>query len=263
MGKDKVDIIVPCYNSEKSIEKCVRSLMRQTYRNIKIILINDGSTDKTLNIISELSKIDKRIKIKTIQNQGVSNARNIGIDISDSKYICFVDSDDYVNKNYIFDLMDKKEFDLVISGYVRKTPHNTIPIKGNNFEILKLDELGNEFGQAYQKAFFNAPWGKLYHRSIIEKNHICFDINKNFGEDAEFNYEYLMHVSSIASIEKINYFYLWMSNDNLTSKFSSTKILQHEKLYTIYKHFVQKKRLDNKYNVLALEKQYLKDAVLY
>lgn len=258
MRKDAVDIIVPCYNAEKSIEKCVRSLMEQTYKNIKIILVNDGSSDMTLSIISQLSREDERIIVKTIKNGGVSNARNIGIKCSDSEFICFVDSDDFVTKSYVTDLISKKNYDLVISGYIRMTQNNKIKIQGEKQEKKNLEELGDSFGKLYQKSFFNAPWGKLFHRSIIEENNIYFDIDKDFGEDTEFNLEYLKHTCSIACIEKINYFYIWFNQGNLTNKFSQSKIFQYQKIYMGFKQFIRKKHLYSKKNKYSLEKQFLK-----
>lgn len=99
---DKISIVVAVYNAEKTLKKCVDSLLNQTYNNIEIILVNDCSKDNSLDICNEYSKVNDNVKvISNERNSGVSNTRNNGIDNSTGEYICFVDSDDYVESNYI------------------------------------------------------------------------------------------------------------------------------------------------------------------
>ena len=117
-----VSIIIPAYNAEKYIEQCIDSIISQTYKNIEVIIVNDGSTDNTLAICEKYAKEDKRIKIVKKKNEGVSKARNDGIKIATGKYIMFIDSDDYIDDDYI-EIMHKniveKKADLVVSNYTR------------------------------------------------------------------------------------------------------------------------------------------------
>ena len=101
----KISIIIPVYNSAKYLRKCLNSIINQTFDNIEIICINDGSTDNSLSIINEYAKIDSRIKVYTIENKGVSAARNYGILVATGEYIGFVDSDDYIDLNYYEEMM--------------------------------------------------------------------------------------------------------------------------------------------------------------
>ena len=98
---EKISVLVPIYNAEKYIEKCLDSIVNQTYENIEIVLIEDGSTDNSLEIIKEYSKQDKRIKIISIKNNGVADARNKALENATGDYVTFVDSDDYVEKDYV------------------------------------------------------------------------------------------------------------------------------------------------------------------
>ena len=102
--KDKITIILPCYNAEKFLEKCLHALINQSYSNIEIIAINDGSTDKTLEILYKYSKLDPRIIVISKKNTGVSDCRNIGIKKATGKYIMFADSDDYFEQDAVENL---------------------------------------------------------------------------------------------------------------------------------------------------------------
>ena len=115
-----VSIVVPIYNAENYLTKCIYSIIKQTYKNIEIILVNDGSTDNSLKICETFALNDKRIIIISQKNMGVSTARNIGINVAKGEYISFVDSDDTIEDNYIQELVDNSnsgKVDVVICGY--------------------------------------------------------------------------------------------------------------------------------------------------
>ena len=114
----QVSVIIPCYNCEDTIERCLDSLHKQIYNNYEIVVVNDGSTDSTLERIISKQKYIKNINIVDIPNGGVSNARNVGIQQSRGNYLIFVDSDDYVTEHYIENLISLKSNDLVVSGYI-------------------------------------------------------------------------------------------------------------------------------------------------
>ena len=115
-----ISIIVPIYNTEKYLNECVDSIINQTYKNIEIILVNDGSTDNCLKICDEYAKKDKRVKVIHKENGGLSSARNSGLDILTGKYVCFIDSDDYVATTFVYDmfnLITKYNADIVEGSY--------------------------------------------------------------------------------------------------------------------------------------------------
>ena len=118
---EKISVIIPVYNVEKFIEQSIKSVLNQTYKNLEIILVDDGSTDSSGSICDEYSKKDKRIKVIHQDNKGLSGARNSGLDIATGKYIMFLDSDDYFENNsceILYSEIEKKQADYVIGNYI-------------------------------------------------------------------------------------------------------------------------------------------------
>lgn len=122
LNESLVSVIVPVYNAEKYLKKCMESILKQTYENIELILINDGSIDKSLDICNQFSKRDRRIRVIDKDNSGVSDTRNLGIMLAKGKYLCFVDSDDYIEENYIEKMiLNTDESTLTMCGYFIET----------------------------------------------------------------------------------------------------------------------------------------------
>lgn len=139
----KISIIIPAYNVEAYIEKCINSVINQTYDDIEVIIINDGSTDNTAEIIEKYSKIDNRIKIVNKYNSGVSDSRNVGIEMFTGDYVFFLDSDDWVEKDYIIkavDVLEKNNIDILFNGWVIDT--NGVTVCKYDFEknVINLME---------------------------------------------------------------------------------------------------------------------------
>ena len=208
MDRELVSVIVPVYNKEKYIKECINSIRKQIYSNIEILVIDDGSKDNSFNIISSLSKVDRRIKIFRQENSGVSSARNLGISKAKGSYLIFIDADDYVATDYIERLMNFKEYDFVISDLEivkqRKVIGN-IKIEHRHEEMAPIKDISLLFN------FRNYPIlsiavTKLYKAEIIKENHIIFR-TLNYGEDSIFVIEYLSHVqSNIRLIDYAGYF---------------------------------------------------------
>lgn len=205
----KVSIILPVYNSEKYIQKCLESIISQSYKNIEILIVDDGSTDNTNALISEYVNKDNRIVYIRKENEGVSIARNVALLKSSGKYICFVDSDDFLEKKAIEILvsyMSNCNVDLVIGSYNilrRKCIYSTNIF--NNY-IYSREEIISEINK---KNFLLAtPWAKLYKSEIIKKNNLFFDANLSYGEDTCFNFDYVKFCSLVKVIDKIVYNYL-------------------------------------------------------
>lgn len=172
-NKDLISIIVPLYNSEKYLSKCIDSIISQTYKNLEIILINDGSTDNSLNILNKYIKKDKRINLINKENGGASTARNIGLKESKGKYISFIDADDYVEKDYIeklYESLIKNNADMAICDFYNVNENNEIilnnsPIKS---ELLTKKDFFKKT-TIKDSYYYIVPWNKLYSRKIIEK----------------------------------------------------------------------------------------------
>ena len=176
--EDKVTIIVPVYNAEKYLEKCIKSLINQTYNNLEIILIDDGSLDKSWNICNNFAKKDTRIKVYHKENGGVSSARNWGLSNSSGKYILFVDSDDWLEDNMIEILyreIEEQKVDVSICNFFcNDEKSQKINDKTNN-KIIS-DDRKEKIKYLFEESLFGGYlWNKLIRKSII--GDIVFDEN--------------------------------------------------------------------------------------
>ena len=201
MVKALVSIIVPVYKAEKYIHLCIDSLLAQTYKNIEVVLVDDGSPDNCGAICDEYAAKDSRVKVFHQQNRGVSAARNTGLAHINGEWITFVDADDKVTEDYIERLMSK-DGDWIIGGYK--------DTKGNCCHINEDCYIGNDrliqFSQEHlHNLYTNNIAGKLYRSSIISKNSLRFDTNVRFSEDFLFNLNFLSHCNSVALIWEDNY----------------------------------------------------------
>ncbi|MGN1217108.1 MAG: glycosyltransferase family 2 protein [Phocaeicola sp.] len=201
MNTPLVSIIVPVYNAEKYIHECIDSLLAQTYANIEVVLVDDGSPDNCGKICEDYAAKDNRIKVIHQQNAGVSAARNKAIAHSKGERITFVDADDKVTDDYIEKLMSK-DGDWGIGGY-RDTNNNCCNINEGGY--IGKDRLIQFFQEHLHNLYTNNIGGKLYRSSIICKNNIKFNTNVRFSEDFLFNLEYLNHCNSVALIREANY----------------------------------------------------------
>lgn len=201
-----ISIIVPIYNSEKTIMRCIESIISQSYKNFEILLIDDGSTDNSFKICTSYSQKDKRIKSFHKKNEGVSSSRNYGLNIAQGEYITFIDSDDYVLEHYLEHLLSK-DSDLVICGFKDMPNPN-----GNE---TYLDEgiynnktiIGKFLSKEINSMLFKSVWCKLFKSEIIYSNKLTFNTNLFLGEDSIFVLQYLCFCTSISTIPNVDYMY--------------------------------------------------------
>lgn len=212
--KSKVSIIVPIYNAEKKIEKSINSLINQSYKNIEIILIDDGSTDESLEICEKLKNKDDRIKVYSKKNGGVSSARNYGISKSNGKYICFVDSDDTVENDFCEILVKKIEKD---NSDLSCCYYNVI--NNDNMDKITKNIYKNNSDNKYIMIFKNYKgflWNKLYKKDIIDKYNLKLNEDISMCEDLLFNFQYLEKCNKVSYCNESAYNYF--TNDNSLSK---------------------------------------------
>lgn len=203
-----VSIIVPVYNAEKYLSRCIDSIIKQTYSNLEVLLIDDGSSDKSGTICREYADIDNRIKVINQSNQGVSKARNRGLEEASGEFICFVDSDDWIDDTHIEGLVASiAENDCICEGYIRGNTQSIL--KAKRVDLLKID--GNDVAVFFVNGFIHPCWNKLFKKSIIEVNNIRFPTDISISEDSLFCLEYLSCSHSIAFSERANYHY-WVDN---------------------------------------------------
>lgn len=200
----KISVIVPIYNCEKYLVQCVESLIAQTYKNIEIILVNDGSTDSSFDICAKYNKLDNRICVIDKKNGGVSSARNAGIKVATGEYVLFVDADDWLSVDaceQIANAVEDKKL-LYLWG-ANKVATNSIEklvtVQKKDMPSLIADIISVSKGQ---NIFIRSPWAKVYKRSILEK--CCFPEDIYIGEDACFLLRYLQYIPDITYVKVEN-----------------------------------------------------------
>lgn len=240
MGQDLISIIIPVYNVENYIENCVSSVIKQTYKNIEIILVDDGSMDKSGIICDELAKRDNRIKVIHQKNKKAAEARNCGINNSNGRYIIFIDSDDYVDEEYVlylYNLIKKNDSKLGISPYtvISNNKKNDI---GKNFSqtILTVEEALRRLVK--EEGFTVSPCAKIYDKSLFDN--IRYPSGKLF-EDNATTYKLIMKCEeNIIYGNESHYFYNIRDNSSMTSEFNLDKLQLIEWTDIMYKDVSEK-----------------------
>lgn len=237
----KISIVVPVYNAQKSIDKCITSIINQTYRDWELILVNDGSTDDSLQICEAYAMQDSRICVYTKANGGVSSARNMGLSKITGSLLTFVDSDDYVKTEYLSHFIEKmdQDTDLIISyaevvcgKSVVREEYEPIIINNDNFYKLFTNN---------EVHWHTSPWGKCYRTDIINNNRLVFSEGMHIGEDAEFLFKYLLFTNGIQITSDTDYCYYAYNENSLTKRVFSIESEQlaykniHDSVNTLIK----------------------------
>lgn len=221
-----ISIIVPVYNAETTLHRCVSALVDQTYKNIEIILVNDGSKDGSLAICQEFAVRDSRIRVIDKPNGGVSSARNAGLDIANGEFVMFCDSDDWAEPEWCYELISNYKDDcLIMCGHYVEGKQNYIPpeIKADSGPI-HYDR--KEFYKL-KLCNFNAPWNKIYAMSVIRDSELRFNEQLTNGEDLLFILQYLNQISEdIVFLDKCVFHYNWPSEFSLSNKVSEDYFAQ-------------------------------------
>ena len=250
MSEIKVSIVVPVYNVEKYIEKCIDSIVKQTYNNLELIIVNDGSKDNSEQIILKKAKEDKRIKYIKKQNGGLSSARNVGIKAATGKYICFIDSDDWIDKKYVEVLVntaEKNNSDMVICNI--RNIYDDGTIKENTEQIEKNEKISSHdalkllfLGKNYRCHAVN----KFCKLSLFKENNIVFPEGKVY-EDVFTTYKLILKSKTISLRKEFLYFYLRnRAGSILSSSFNEKRLNLLEALNEIVENEEVKKRNLNK-----------------
>ena len=209
-----VSIIIPCYNVERYIDRCINSVVNQSYENLDIILVDDGSSDSTPIICDKWAKNDNRIRVIHKENDGVANARNDALDIAYGEYISFIDSDDYVEPDYVeillSELLDHNS-DIVICDY--QINDAIINLKYSS-SVIAYDYAISELAKG--SYMFGVLWNKMYRKSIIESIRIP---KLACSEDLVFNYYAFSNSNSFCCISKKLYHYMQNADSTVHGKF--------------------------------------------
>ena len=212
-------IIIPVYNAETTIRRCLDSFTNQRFSDYEILLINDGSTDNSDAICREYADVNSKICYLSKENGGVSSARNLGLEQAKGEYVLFVDSDDYVSEDY-FDVINQalaqRNPDLLMFGYRNV---GSISAERGTGEFYEDDEVGaaKRISFSMRQYLFSSLWSKVFKRKIIENNGLRFRTDLSIGEDQLFIFSYAMHIRSISSIDALLY-NVDVSNENSLSR---------------------------------------------
>ena len=217
-----ISVIVPVYNVEKYLEKCINSIKNQTYKNLEIILVDDGSPDNCPALCDSLAKTDDRIKVFHKENGGVSSARNLGLENATGEFVAFVDSDDYLEKTYYADMVNliDNNTDFVISNFTIASQTAQKNCKDyNTQDISYIINSIDQFLSFSSDGYLDIPWNKLYKKSLITKN---FNTSLKLGEDRVFNLEYIKNITGkIMYSNNTGYIYEYNPNSACNQKRSN------------------------------------------
>ena len=237
-----ISVIVPVYNAEKYLSRCIDSILAQSYKDFELLLIDDGSKDGSATICDNYAIKDSRVRVFHKANGGVSSARNLGLDNATGEWITFIDSDDYVESEYLKNFT--QDSDLSLQGYYN----------GDNMVRYEEAFVYSEPGAEYlNKNYVYGPYCKLFRSKIIKLNNIRFDEDLSFGEDILFCLKYMLHAYDMHVSTYVGYHYVIYDNSLSTAKKS------YKDIYDMYcKHIpVFELILKNNYNRRKLLRKYI------
>ncbi|WP_367378398.1 glycosyltransferase family 2 protein [Enterococcus gilvus] len=245
MKKCKLSIIIPVYNGLESIENCINSIIKQNYENLEIVVVDDGSTDKTNYLLEEKYSDDDRITIITKVNEGVSSARNMGLIRASGQYVMFVDSDDEIFSEVsllkkMMRMIISENLDLLITGFLEKRDNERVinrKIVNNEINFYTNEDFISSLSTLQGNPNINTfvPWAKVYSLKIIKENKLLFP-EMRIGEDALFNLFYYKIVKRVKISNIISYIY---RTDNEKSAMNKSKIEDiHDKVLVAFEYFV-------------------------
>jgi len=266
-----ISIIVPAYNVEKFLPTCIDSIIAQTFANFELILVNDGSTDSSAEICDFYAKKDFRIKVIHQKNKGLVNARKSGLSIATSKYVLYIDGDDYVESNFCEKLINETinfDADIVIGGYIRNYRGRMLTVKNilsaGRYENDELEKIWGKMiftGDFFSHGISTYSWGKLFKRELLMPIQMSIPSSITIGEDAACVYPYLSICKRIVITDSSNYHYVQHQSSMLkhTSDIN-TEILKITILFEYLLNFFKKHQSFNTY--LKQLKPYLLSQLL-
>ena len=214
----KVSIVVPIYNREKFLDNCINSLINQAYKNIEIILVDDGSNDNSLNICNSYANKDNRIKVIHKENGGVQSARNMGINEATGYYLCFTDADDFVSETFIekfVNVYNSGNYECVVGGFYKVDKDYNILDSNEILINLNIPKYESERWALYFERFGCYVWNHMFITELVKKYNVRFDKEIIIFDDTAFTMNYLNHIDSIGFTNSNDYYYV-CEHDDLT-----------------------------------------------
>lgn len=238
-----ISIIIPIYNAELHLEKCLASILLQDTIEWECILVNDGSTDCSADICNSWVLKDSRFKFINQVNQGVSVARNTGLGHATGEWITFVDADDWLEPNYLSAMIKQTPgTDIVVSGQIREYEdgHTVIYKPSANDKFVISSEEAEKFNDLNIQFLLYAPHEKIFRTNIIRQNNLSFQVGCSYGEDLQFVYSYLEYANTIGTINQALYHYRIANNGTLSSKFREDQFREDYHQWQIVYDFYDK-----------------------
>lgn len=268
MGNPMVSIIVPVYNGEKSIERCLRSIQNQSYQNIEVIVVNDGSTDHSEKVIEKYVKKDSRFRYIRKENSGVSDSRNAAIAAAEGEYFQFVDCDDWLVKQATEEFVKMARMydcDMVISDYYR-VRGRTIMTRGHieAGPVITRSRFAEYMMKAPANFYFGVLWNKFYKADIIRKFALVCDTELDWCEDFRFNLEYLQYAGKIGIITRPLYYYVKTKGSLVDTQINFQQTIRTKRiLFDYYKELYQAIDLyeDNKFRIQMFYLSFAHDKI--
>lgn len=259
-GRSKVSIIIPAYNAEKTLERCLASIRGQTYDCFEAIVVNDGSTDGTAEIAKRFAAEDRRfIFISREMNLGVSRTRNEGIQRARGKYLQFVDSDDYLDPcatEKMVRACEESGCEMAISDFYRIVGRKIL-IKGDIREggLISRNEYAGCMMDAPANFYYGVLWNKLYLRRIVKEMSVRFSAELDWCEDLRFNLEYLLYVKNVCVIASPTYYYMRRKGSLSSAQSARDNAKVKRILFGYYKELYQAAELYDE-NRLKIQRYY-------
>lgn len=231
-----VTIIIPIYQAEEYVERCIQSVRNQTYKNLEILLIDDGSEDKSADICDRFAMLDSRITVFHKKNGGLSDARNYGIDRANGEYLAFIDADDYVTEDFIETLLDcciRNKSDLAVCDYCQ-VKGEEIPrsLKNSEREVTLEEALNEVCANSKGHIMYTVAWNKLYQKNLFET--IRYPVGKTHEDEAVI-YKIYEKAQKIMVMDKKMYGYYMSPNGIMRRKYNKSRLdfleIQKEKIY--------------------------------
>lgn len=237
-----VSIIVPVYNAEKTLDRCITSILNQTYKDFELLLLNDGSTDASGSICDAYAEQDKRIRVLHKENSGVSDTRNRGIAMAEGEYLQFADSDDWMTPDatgVFVRAVREYSCDMVIADFYRVVGER-VSQKGDIEEEGMMDRSGYAVHMMQNPAdfYYGVLWNKFYKRSVIETYQLRMDSSISWCEDFIFNLEYVRHIRSVYALKVPVYYYVKTKGSLVSQGISMKKTIQMKRtVFSFYNDF--------------------------
>ena len=234
-----VSVIVPVYNAQKSLARCIDSILNQTFKDFELILLDDGSTDTSGEICDRYAEIDERVRVIHKENSGVSDTRNRGLDIAEGKYLQFLDSDDWITPEatgLFVRTAEENQCDMVIADFYRVIGER-VSQKGAIEEDGLMDQVTFAENMLQKPAdfYYGVLWNKLYKREIVESYRLRMDSSVSWCEDFMFNLEYVRHIRSVYALKVPVYYYVKTKGSLVSQGMSVKKTIQMKR--TVFEYY--------------------------